>query len=512
MLKNLQELKEEVSHEIQENLKNIIDIKFSEEIINELHKLDISLQVGSNVSKHITARGKLVYIPNTWFYSAAKLQSFFDELNRYKAIVDDVFNQSGISENKDYDKWTKNLNGGELSENVLTYIHENYAENKDFVVKFIEDYNWWGGGKAIGRNQGDFAHSALLKASGLLNESAGFVSHLAYALRGRDILVKNIIDFVENNNQIFDFDFPLNRILYGAPGTGKSFILNEQAREYEKVRVTFHPDMTYGQFVGMYKPISKADGNIAYKVVPGPFLRAIELANEKDELGEPKQVVLIIEELNRSNCSAVFGDIFQLLDRRNDGYSEYAIELSNDLQNYVSDLGVDIKQGFKIPPNLNLWATMNSADQGVFPLDAAFKRRWSMEYVGIDNGETILLDSRMIFNSKISIHWNDFRKTLNEFLVELAVNEDKLIGPFFLSGKELSTPNGFSGKLVLYLWDDVMRHKNRKRLFAQNSLSEIMKKVVNAADLSVLFNGVFSLAFNEFAVEKNILNSRDFEE
>ena len=198
----------------------------------------------------------------------------------------------------------------------------------------------------------------------------------------------------EQNELIFETnfksDFPRNKIIFGAPGTGKSYKLNKDMEEllnnggsYE--RVTFHPDYSYASFVGTYKPVPEKDddGNdiITYKYVPGPFMRLYVKAMKSAQSDKPKPHLLIIEEINRASVAAVFGDIFQLLDRKNN-ISEYPIQTSEDMRYYLaSELGDDPEfyNQIKLPDNMFLWATMNSADQGVFPMDTAFKRRWTFE-------------------------------------------------------------------------------------------------------------------------------------
>ena len=294
--------------------------------------------------------------------------------------------------------------------------------------------------------------------------------------------------------------YPRNRIIFGAPGTGKSFILNKEAKKLLEQggyveRVTFHPDYSYANFVGTYKPVMvsgisnvientskevisvlvdktksaqekydllyerfkddgltrlpillglytddvfktrKQDGTdavgdnsvernhgkalrpyvallsdvkekeeIAYEYVPGPFMRVLAKALKNAMTGNPKPYLLIIEEINRANVAAVFGDVFQLLDRAETNASEYEIATTNEMRAYLAkELGVDKSavETIKIPDNMFLWATMNSADQGVFPMDTAFKRRWDFTYLGIDDSEMIL--SRLVdtFSSRI---------------------------------------------------------------------------------------------------------------
>ena len=198
-----------------------------------------------------------------------------------------------------------------------------------------------------------------------------------------------------------------NQIIFGAPGTGKSHMFEKDRIKYFEEtyeRVTFHPDYTYSQFVGTYKPVPKQDDrdSITYKFIPGPFMRVL-LASVKDLIvngQNAKKHLLIVEEINRANVAAVFGDVFQLLDRDKYGLSEYPIATSEDMRRYLlEELKKDeevtkklsitdgIVDEIRIPGNMYIWATMNSADQGVFPMDTAFKRRWSFKYVGINDGE-----------------------------------------------------------------------------------------------------------------------------
>lgn len=260
--------------------------------------------------------------------------------------------------------------------------------------------------------------------------------------------------------------------------------LNGNLMNYE--RITFHPDYSYANFVGTYKPVPylKEDGTegITYKYVPGPFMRIFVEAIKNSRTDKIKPYLLIIEEINRANVAAVFGDIFQLLDRDDNNKSEYPIEASEDIKKYlVEQLGgteEDYKKIF-IPDNMFIWATMNSADQGVFPVDTAFKRRWNFEYLGIDEKETDISEKYVILgegNFKRKIEWNKLRKSINNKLSELKVNEDKLLGPFFLSKKIIQTNenniinnkifvDAFKGKVLMYLFEDAAKQR-RKSLFS----------------------------------------------
>ncbi|WP_017212189.1 McrB family protein [Clostridium beijerinckii] len=314
--------------------------------------------------------------------------------------------------------------------------------------------------------------------------------------------------------------FQHNRILFGAPGTGKSNMLKLNAKGYkydestEKYvpcsysfvdkfeRVTFHPNYSYAQFVGTYKPCSEkitktagastiTEDIISYKYVPGPFLRVLVKSYQNSK----ENYLLIIEEINRANVAAVFGDVFQLLDRKSDGRSEYTIQSSEDLKTYLASQ-LEKKWGtadetkrqelrakydeIHIPSNMYIWATMNSADQGVFPVDTAFKRRWSFEYIDINMGE-LNNDATVTFPDGRSAKWNDLRHKINDKLADIrTINEDKFLGPFFLSEKDLFPDNfdlAFKSKLLMYLFEDVVKHK-RDQFFDEgvNTYSKLLKR------------------------------------
>jgi hypothetical protein len=283
---------------------------------------------------------------------------------------------------------------------------------------------------------------------------------------------------------------PRNIVLFGAPGTGKSKLLDQKkdsllgdGGEFE--RVTFHPDYSYAHFVGTYKPVPMIDneGNetITYKYVPGPFMRVLAAALRSGKMQNAKPHLLLIEEINRASPTAVFGDIFQLLDRDAYNVSEYPIHASADVRNYLAETvggqPSDYKE-LRLPANMFIWGSMNSADQGVFPMDTAFKRRWDFIYVGIDTNDADLVDKLVTLGrppSEHTIEWNALRKSINDFLAVKGINEDKQIGPYFLS-REVSVPekgveidrihfvDAFKQKVIMYLFEDAAR-QHRSSVF-----------------------------------------------
>ena len=304
--------------------------------------------------------------------------------------------------------------------------------------------------------------------------------------------------------------FDHNRILFGAPGTGKSYKMNEAQKDLLKdgggfERVTFHSDYSYAHFVGTYKPVSNESGEISYEYVPGPFMRTYVAAMKSANSDNPKPYLLIIEEINRANVAGVFGDVFQLLDRNDENISEYPIQTSEDMRKYLSkELGGDstIYTEIKIPDNMFIWATMNSADQGVYPMDTAFKRRWNFTYLGINDNEEGILEKEVSLGSgeyERKVKWNELRKAINiELLEECKVNEDKLLGPYFIAKNCLDVNEKFvevfKNKIIMYLFDDAAKHK-RSVIFSGCDINNIYSEICKEFDEKGIF--IFSEGVQE---------------
>lgn len=282
----------------------------------------------------------------------------------------------------------------------------------------------------------------------------------------------------KNNNKI---DNPhLQQIFYGAPGTGKSHKINEQTKGESVIRTTFHPDSDYSTFVGCYKPF-KANGSpsITYEFVPQAFVKAYVEAWKKYKEPISREVFLVIEEINRGNCAQIFGDLFQLLDRDNNGFSKYRIDADSDLQRYLQKEFYgdtfdqqfdDIKNGEKLclPNNLYIWATMNTSDQSLFPIDSAFKRRWEWEYVPVNHEDAKRFH---IFIGGKSYNWDDFIVAVNEKIFEVTQSADKQLGNRFCKSEGLInsgvsdekkheyiiSTKQFVGKVMFYLWEEVCK-------------------------------------------------------
>lgn len=305
-------------------------------------------------------------------------------------------------------------------------------------------------------------------------------------------------DDAQEEKTIYDF----NVILFGAPGTGKSYQIEERAKNIQVtieniIRTTFHPEYSYFDFVGQYKPvlgyenvshrvtdqhkqdIKNKDGFtkpfVYYDFVPGAFTKLIIKAIKIKQRQEKANALLIIEEINRGNCAAIFGDIFQLLDRIEDvekddyGQSEYHLDISEEMKAYIKkelnwqeeDWLAFFPQGFIIPSNVFIYATMNTSDQSLFPMDAAFKRRWSMEYISIDYEDSFLPEISLP-EPYADILWVDFIKVMNQEIVDYTKSDDKQLGQWFV--KRNIDKSTFRDKILAYLWQDVFT-QNPSRIF-----------------------------------------------
>ena len=303
----------------------------------------------------------------------------------------------------------------------------------------------------------------------------------------------------------------IQKIFFGAPGTGKSFKIDDPEKGYglkdvdesRKFRTTFHPDYDYAQFVGAYKPKKELNNTtnkeeLTYSFVPQVFAKAyaaawkLYLAAGNASTAD-NQVYLVIEEINRGNCAQIFGDIFQLLDRDGDGFSQYSIDADCDFAEWLkedsilktvwSDYETKVGDGkLKLPPNLNILATMNTSDQSLFPMDSAFKRRFDWEYVPIsftdeeENEKEAATYEIEIFDEKGApckregdkpYLWKDFVEKINTKILDITKSEDKQLGEFFIKpdrGNVISNKR-FLGKVMFYLWNEVCKDEHENESF-----------------------------------------------
>ncbi|MHA3062872.1 AAA family ATPase [Acinetobacter sp. ANC 4641] len=280
-------------------------------------------------------------------------------------------------------------------------------------------------------------------------------------------------EYLKSAEIVSESDIGINKIVYGAPGSGKSAYVNGFVGK-NHIRTVFHPETQYSDFIGCLKPHKDNSSNITYSFRKGPFIQILE----KSLLEPENHHFLVIEELNRANTAAVFGEIFQLLDRDAQGNSEYPVYIQDE-DLYDALISIEAlknhqfisKRQLIIPKNLSIIATMNSSDQAVFPLDTAFKRRWIFEYLPIDftNCATGLIP---INDMKINeVEWKNLAQAINTVLTELEVVEDKLIGPWFIRDSDLvddMVKATFIGKVCSYLWDDALKYKNKNKIFKKD--------------------------------------------
>lgn len=314
-----------------------------------------------------------------------------------------------------------------------------------------------------------------------------------------------ILSMKESLKKMRKSDIPLQQIFYGAPGTGKSHAINELTAGKDVIRTTFHPDTDYSTFVGAYKPTTKSvpvitvigteavpvrdkngkemmEDKIVYEYVSQAFLQAYVAAWRKycdvQEGEEPMDEFLVIEEINRGNCAQIFGDLFQLLDRGDEGFSEYPIKADSDMKKLLEKefegLEIKNKEGinalFKgdkdivaqvlagdillLPNNLYIWATMNTSDQSLFPIDSAFKRRWDWHYVPIsDAGKKWMIEV-----NGAQYDWWKFLEAINDKVYHATYSEDKKMGYFFCKANDcVISAEKFVSKVIFYLWNDVFK-------------------------------------------------------
>lgn len=251
----------------------------------------------------------------------------------------------------------------------------------------------------------------------------------------------------------------LQIIYFGAPGCGKSHKVAEAIAGGDKeniFRTTFHPDYDYASFVGCYKP-EMEEGEVKYAFTPQVFTKAYVHAWEHPN----EKVYLVIEEINRGNCAQIFGDLFQLLDRKDDGTSCYPIRADKDLADYLQHvLNGDAKRGIEggnlcLPPNLHIIATMNTSDQSLFPMDSTFKRRWDWEYIPINYSDEVKSGQFVITINDKNYKWVTFLKAVNRHIRDLTHSEDKQMGNFFV--KNSIEKEAFKSKVMAYLWHEVCK-------------------------------------------------------
>lgn len=353
---------------------------------------------------------------------------------------------------------------------------------------------------------------------------------------------------------------PLQQIFFGAPGTGKSHTINQMCAEYENYRMTFHPDTDYAAFVGSYKPITVRvpvygiqgtklrdeegktilEDRIVYRYIFQSFLKAYIAAWREQQNEEPKPVFLIIEEINRGNCAQIFGDIFQLLDRNEAGFSDYPIvaddDLAQELKRVLGDFKIvnaeninalykggkdvvaQVKSGshLLLPNNLYIWATMNTSDQSLFPIDSAFKRRWDWKYIKIKDAEK---GYRITFSNGHQYDWWQFISAINAEIEGGEIQqEDKKLGYFFAKAYDGKiSAETFVSKVLFYLYNDVFKDFGLEEAFFKDENGETMTFAsffdhlgkVEESRVELFLKNLKLLPIDGNEIKTDILNSED---
>lgn len=408
------------------------------------------------------------------------------------AILEAVFTENGVSVQKKIQTWNARKDVPQKNGKIDTRFYFN---------GLIEDITY------------DFKGSQVKGKFTIRNYVAGGYSdlHISKSDDGFfDVRVTNVLEpYNDDKDKDIKEDIDITpstdsfqQIFYGAPGTGKSHTINTETNGEDVIRTTFHPDSDYSTFVGAYKPttveenvmtiigkqavpVENMDGTahkeskIVYEFVPQAFLQAYVEAWKKlaTAQGEPKKQYLVIEEINRGNCAQIFGDLFQLLDRNDQGFSDYPIQADADMKRQLkkafSGLSLPAKDTLNalydgrnvadevmngdillLPGNLYIWATMNTSDQSLFPIDSAFKRRWDWTYMPISNANM----NWLIEVGNETYDWWSFLEKINEKIGSCTQSEDKKLGYFFCKAQQgVISAEKFVGKVVFYLWNDVFK-------------------------------------------------------
>lgn len=405
----------------------------------------------------------------------ATLAEHLRALEIYKVKLDQIAVKMGFNSRAGEGKaFFANMPGPDWGTNAGTSLESKFkqavidvlphAEDQKIMMDFVSSSDWEG--RKLDRST-DWQESTVLKTGNLVAAASAGRINFIRALEAGGI-GSEIADAQLNPTSV---PGGKNVIYYGAPGTGKTYGIEQIIKNEIYHRTVFHPDTQNSDFVGALKPVMDGE-HVTYKFAPGPFCRALA-----DALLYPTQnVYLVIEELNRAPAAAVFGELFLLLDRSDGthppkilGEGDYDADFpSREMANWFTE-EKEISIGrMKVPSNLSIYATMNSADQGVYPLDTAFRRRFEQEYVKIDWNATGVPQSKvglaLTGSDTFKLAWPKFASRLNRYLSErLSVQEDRFVGPYFVKDTELV--GRVPGKILIYLWDDLLRHGDRGAIF-----------------------------------------------
>lgn len=566
MLNNLNELVQPIAKQIQEF--DHYDYELPEAFTVSVKMINsYKIEYNRFNSCATNPSGQRIFISNSWFYIASILSPLYKPFIEYRTLIWDIVPKETLK--------TKNREAISLALRESTRISD---EDKDYLIKFATEPQWWNGGnnndgKSLDR--GDCLASAILSIANVVNAAQGYIVDL-WEFLGKNPQYAVILNGAKRvYNAAGGNTSTLQTIYFGSPGTGKSRQVKDRLKDVPEgqiFRTTFHPDSDYASFVGCYKPmchsvaaqtckvldydelvarlkaildehasnltagfalfgfecresildmekpgehtISKLvedaykagstydttiragmqikketalpeSTRISYEFSPQVFTKAYCKAWKNPE----KPIYLIIEEINRGNCAQIFGDLFQLLDRK-DGVSEYPIDADTDLRLYLeaelsntedgeTDGSGGIEGGkLRLPSNFNIIATMNTSDQSLFPMDSAFKRRWEWKYIpttapkGKDRQMELTIknsietkDGRKINAGNYEYSWKDFLSNINAMILSVTHSEDKQLGYWFVKADGVSESisiSTFVSKVVFYLWNDVFKDVGAK--------------------------------------------------
>jgi hypothetical protein len=497
MLKDLDDLKKEAIRLVNGNMSKElvftpdIRIQITKEFNAKLPGYSAKLSDSVLLIENGDAQPQSAYLPFQWFariHHCRDLISALDEYVPYVSALKNDLNDDSLMRDLPKVNWESVLNPAKAAK-IRLFINNTFAHqgDKDFFSAFLDGRTWMYiktepdvlGGRKLNRVPKDYIVSSISNITRLINDTAGKLDQFIELYRS-SILVRSLISSLISSEITAPAKTSVkgeNIIYYGAPGTGKSHAIDMEIKEAYAIRTVFHADTQNSDFMGCLKPLMDS-GSIKYEFRPGPFTNAVIKA-----VNNPNHHHwLVIEEINRAHAAAVFGEIFQLLDRASGtGMSRYDITLSDlDMQAYIIDQSASalVDGKLRIPANLSLLATMNSSDQAVMPLDTAFKRRWNFRYIPLDfdtpfngSGKACATGSLKIIDKagiEEQISWRDFATAINIILTESGIPEDRHLGPFFVSDEELDGDKSkevLTGKLFMYLWDDVLRHGMKETVF-----------------------------------------------
>ena len=566
MLNNLNELVQPIAKQIQEF--DHYDYELPEAFTVSVKMINsYKIEYNRFNSCATNPSGQRIFISNSWFYIASILSPLYKPFIEYRTLIWDIVPKETLK--------TKNREAISLALRESTRISD---EDKDYLIKFATEPQWWNGGnnndgKSLDR--GDCLASAILSIANVVNAAQGYIVDL-WEFLGKNPQYAVILNGAKRvYNAAGGNTSTLQTIYFGSPGTGKSRQVKDRLKDVPEgqiFRTTFHPDSDYASFVGCYKPMCHSvaaqtckvldydelvaklkqtlgehssnltsgfalfgfecresildmeksgehtiselvedaykagstydttiragmqikeetalpeSSRISYEFSPQVFTKAYCKAWKNPD----KPIYLIIEEINRGNCAQIFGDLFQLLDRK-DGVSEYPIDADTDLRFYLEEELSNTEDGetdgsegiaggkLRLPSNFNIIATMNTSDQSLFPMDSAFKRRWDWKYIpttapkGKDRQMELTIknsietkDGRKINAGNYEYSWKDFLSNINSRILNVTHSEDKQLGYWFVKADEVSgsiSISTFVSKVVFYLWNDVFKDVGAK--------------------------------------------------